>query len=69
MRRPHVYERSAPRGKRESFQEPAQEPAEVVRAIALQLGGAIEEAEAAGLKLLAYYLDVARREAVKVSEG
>ena len=59
MRRPHVFERTAPRVGREVYQGPANR-AVVARTIAAQLGTMLDKADAAGLVDLSGFLDAAR---------
>ena len=49
MRRPHVYERSAPRGSRGAYQEPAIAAGPAVQELGEALPAMIGKAEAAGL--------------------
>ncbi len=56
MRRPHVYERSVPRTRRDAYQEPAGDPAIVAQAIARTLPAMIQDAEDAGLTIVADHL-------------
>ncbi len=56
MRRPHVYERSVPRTRRDAYQEPAGDPAVVAQAIARTLPAMIQDAEDAGLTTVADHL-------------
>jgi hypothetical protein len=63
MRRPHVYERSAPRAARTPYEEPATEGASAARSIAYQLGAMIVMADGAGLSALGQLLQSARTEA------
>ena len=56
MRRPHVYERSVPRTRREAYQEPACDPAIVAQAITRTLPGMIQDAEDTGLTIVAGHL-------------
>ena len=63
MRRPHVYERSAPRGQRPAYHEPASDFEAAAREIASALPALIARAEAAGLATLAGLLGLARDEA------
>ena len=62
MRRPHVYERTAPRARPEATPQAAR-PIEVARGISRSLPHMIDEARAAGLARLADALEVARLEA------
>ncbi len=68
MRRPHVFERSAPRSKREAYQQTADRPA-TGRQIALQLAPMIERAAGDGLGELAALLDIARIEAERIASA
>ena len=63
MRRPHIFERSAPRFRREPYQEPRPDPGAVARGIGRQLPDLAAGAAAAGLTTLAGLLDAARIEA------
>ncbi len=56
MRRPHVYERSVPRTRRDAYQEPAGDPAIVAQAITRTLPAMILDAENAGLTSVADHL-------------
>lgn len=71
MRRPHVYERSAPRGQRPAYREPNSDPAETARAIAGYLRDLLAKAEATELatlaRLLASALDKSERLAARQS--
>ena len=49
MRRPHVYERSAPRGARGAYQEPPVAAAPAIKDLAAALPELIDKAQAAGL--------------------
>ena len=60
MRRPHVFERSVPRRRRQAFQEPS---AEAARHVAEALPELIRIAEAGCQSALAYLLTVAEMEA------
>jgi hypothetical protein len=60
MRRPHVFERSAPRGRRPALQEPTPEAA---RQIAEVLPELVRIAEAGGQSSLAYLLTLAKLDA------
>lgn len=62
MRRPHVYERSAPRSSRDAYREPTN-PAIVGAMIADRLGPLIAMSEATGLEALADLLKRAKTEA------
>ena len=66
MRRPHVFQRSAPRGRREAYRQPVDKPA-TGRLIAGQLGAMIDRAEGDGLGTLAELLDRARIEAEAIA--
>ena len=65
MRRPHVYERSVPRNRRDAYQEPAGDSAIVAQAIARTLPGMIQDAEDAGLTIVASHLT----RALEAAEG
>ncbi len=67
MRRPNVYERSAPRAARSAYREPATDHVEAARAIADQLGPLIARADAAGQSRLADLLHQARLEAETIA--
>ncbi|HEX4765937.1 MAG TPA: hypothetical protein VH414_06635 [Lichenihabitans sp.] len=60
MRRPHVFERSAPRSQRPPFQEPSLDAA---RRVAEALPELVRIAEAGGQATLAYLLTLAKLEA------
>ncbi len=64
MRRPHVFERSAPRGRRLSFQQPS--PG-ADREVADALPALIRVAEAGGQSSLAYLLTLAKLEAERAA--
>lgn len=49
MRRPHVYERSAPRGSRGAYHAPPSAALPVVQELGAALPAMIDKAEAAGL--------------------
>lgn len=49
MRRPHVYERSAPRGARAAYQEPPTAAMSAIQDLAAALPAMIDKAQAAGL--------------------
>ena len=66
MRRPHVFERSAPRGDRTAYRESAN-PSVTARLIAAQLGSMIDKANGAGLVGLGAHLEVARLEAERAA--
>ena len=63
MRRPHVYERSAPRAKRDVEQERGGEYAPAARAVLDVVPALLREAEAAGATTLARLLGQALTEA------
>lgn len=63
MRRPHVYERSAPRPSRSAYQEPQTDPAVASREIVFALVNLIAKAELSGLATLAACLQSALVEA------
>ena len=65
MRRPHVYERSVPRTRRDAYQEPAGDSAIVAQAIARTLPAMIQDAEDAGLTIVANHLT----RALEAAEG
>lgn len=69
MRRPHVYERSVPRPRRDAYQVPDDDPGEAARAVVRALGGLITAADAAGLSVLVGLLDAARVEAERLGHG
>lgn len=68
MRRPHVYERSAPRRRREEAQEPRADAAGCARSVARAMPALVATAEAAGLTGLAELLDAAWAEAERVED-
>ncbi len=68
MRRPHVFERSAPRAGRDAYSEPDSR-AVAARTLAAQLGNMIDRAEAAGLATTLAHLKRARDEAEKIAIG
>ena len=63
MRRPHVYERSVPRHRRDPYEQPAADPANAALTIARAMPALIDTAEAAGLATLADLLEAVRMEA------
>ncbi len=63
MRRPHVYERSAPRSPRGAYHEPHGDPVSAARDIAYALVGLLTKAELCGLSGLAGALQRALDEA------
>ncbi len=63
MRRPHVYERSVPRQRRDPYEQPAADPADAALTVARAMPALIDAAEAAGLATLAGLLEAARVEA------
>ena len=67
MRRPHVYERSAPRTARGAYQQPAGDAGGAGREIAATLASLIAKAEGAGLSGLADLLDRALAEAERAA--
>ena len=69
MRRPHVYERSAPRTARGTYQQPAADAGIAGRSIAASLPSLIAKAEAAGLSGLADLLDRALAEADRAADA
>ena len=66
MRRPHVYERSAPRPGRIACDEPANQAA-IARTISAQLGTMVDKAAGADLGALADLLEAARLEAEAIA--
>lgn len=68
MRRPHVFERSAPRLSKEGYHEPARK-AVAARTIAAQLGNMLDRATAADLPTLVGLLEAALVEAEKLAEN
>ncbi len=68
MRRPHVYERSAPRRRRDDGVAPGIDPAEAARHIARAMPALIALADGADLPVLAHLLDTAWAEAEKVED-
>ena len=69
MRRPHVYERSVPRARRDAYQMPDSDPGEAARTVVRALAGLIASADAAGLPALVVLLDAARVEAERLGHG
>lgn len=69
MRRPHVYERSAPRRRREDCVTPGVDPAEAARHVARAMPALMAMAESANLSALANLLDAAWAEAERVEDG
>ncbi len=69
MRRPHVYERSVPRPRRDAYQVPDNDPGEAARTVVRALAGLIAAADAAGLLALVGLLDAARVEAERLGHG
>ncbi len=67
MRRPHVYERSAPRGQKPAYREPEFDPAETARAIAGELRDLLAKAEATNLECLARLLASALEESERLA--
>ena len=68
MRRPHVYERSAPRRRHEDGVAPCVDPAEAARSVARALPALIALAGSANLPVLAHLLDTAWAEAERVED-
>ena len=68
MRFPHVFGRSGKPGGRKPQREPA-DPEATARLTAAQLTHMVERCDAAGLRVLAYLLEVARIEAEKAAEA
>lgn len=69
MRRPHVYERSAPRTRREAPPVPGGDPAQAARTMLRTIEALTLAADEAGLVHLADLLDAARVEAQRVEAG
>lgn len=67
MRRPHVYERSAPRGQRPAYREPDSDPVETARAIAGELRDLLGKAQATKLATLATLLASALDESERLA--
>lgn len=67
MRRPHVYERSVPRARRDPCREPDGDRLHAARTVLRALPGLTAGAEAAGLAALADLLEAVRREAERVA--
>ena len=65
MRRPHIYERSVPRTRRQAYQEPAGDPDIYGWAIVRTLPAMIQDAEDAGLTIVASH----PTRALKAAEG
>ena len=65
MRRPHVYERSAPRGSRGAYHEPLSAALAAVQELGAALPAMIAKAEAAGLAETA---DLLRRALAELPE-
>ncbi|RYC31125.1 hypothetical protein D3273_15570 [Lichenibacterium minor] len=68
MRRPHVYERSAPRRRRDEGVAPGVDPAEAARGVARALPALVAMAESANLAGLASLLDAAWAEAERIED-
>ena len=68
MRRPHVYERSAPRRRREDGVMPGTDPADAARSIARAMPALIALAESAKLATLADLIDAAWAEAERIED-
>lgn len=68
MRRPHVYERSAPRRRRDDGVTPSVDPAEAARHVACAMPALMAMAESANLAGLASLLDAAWTEAERVGD-
>ncbi len=68
MRRPHVYERSAPRRRRGEGVAPGVDRAEAARHVARAMPGLMALAESANLSALADLLDAAWDEAERVED-
>ena len=69
MRRPHVYERSAPRGARGAYQEPPAAAAPAIKDLAAALPELIDKAQAAGLGSTADLLRQALADLQVVRDG
>ena len=69
MRRPHVYERSVPRARREACAVPDGDPVRAARSVLRALQAVIATADLAGLAHLVDLLDAARLEAERVEAG
>lgn len=69
MRRPHVYERSAPRRRRDQGVMPGLDPAEAARSIARAMPNLMAMAEAAHLANLADLIDAAWAEAERIEDA
>lgn len=69
MRRPHVYERSAPRSRREGHAATGGDPGQAARAMLRTLEALTLAADEAGLVRLADLLDAAWAEAERVGAG
>lgn len=67
MRRPHVYERSAPRLPRNAYYEPQADPTSAARDIACALAALVWKAELSGLAGLAAALQGALEQAEAAS--
>ena len=63
MRRPHVYERSVPRARRDGEQESGADYVPAARAVLAAVPDLLRQAEAAGAVALARYLGQAMSEA------
>ncbi|MGI3899160.1 MAG: hypothetical protein ACRYGP_11775 [Janthinobacterium lividum] len=69
MRRPHVYERTVPRLRREGYHVPDSDPGQAARSVVRGLPALIALAETAGLTTLVERLDAARIEAERVGHA
>ncbi len=69
MRRPHVYERSVPRARREAYQQPEGGDRQAARVTLRALPAMMAAADAAGLTALLGLLAAARAEAERVDAG
>ena len=69
MRRPHVYERSVPRPRRDAYQATGADPGEAARSVLRSLASLIATADGAGLSVLVDLLDAARVEAERMGHG
>lgn len=69
MRRPHVYERTVPRVRRDACHVPDSDPGQAARNVVRALPALIALAETAGLTTLVERLDAARIEAERVGHA
>ena len=66
MRRPHVYERTVPRARRDAYRERDRDSVHAAQAILRAVPGLTDAADSAGLATLADLLEAVRREAERV---